>query len=54
MVVSIVKATLGFAWSAFIFGEFVAVAMTNRKTHGPTEESNEQLYLFFEQFLKPQ
>jgi hypothetical protein len=30
------------------------VAMTNRKAHGPTEESNEQLYLFFEHFLKPE
>lgn len=28
------------------------VAMTNRKTHTPTEESNEQLYAFFEHFLK--
>ena len=29
------------------------VAMTNRPTHAPTEESNEQLYLFFDRFLKP-
>jgi dienelactone hydrolase len=29
------------------------VAMTNREGHSPTEESNEQLYLFFEYFLKP-
>jgi hypothetical protein len=29
------------------------VAMTNRQGHNPTEESNEQIYLFFEQFLKP-
>ena len=29
------------------------VAMTNRTAHDPTEESNEQLYLFFEHFLKP-
>ena len=29
------------------------VAMTNRQGHSPTEESNEQLYLFFEHFLKP-
>jgi pimeloyl-ACP methyl ester carboxylesterase len=29
------------------------VAMTNRKGHSPTEESNEQLYRFFEHFLKP-
>ncbi len=28
------------------------VAMTNRKTHSPTEESNEQIYAFFELFLK--
>jgi hypothetical protein len=28
------------------------VAMTNRKTHQPTEESNEQIYLFFEHVLK--
>jgi dienelactone hydrolase len=27
------------------------VGMTNRKGHNPTEESNEQLYLFFEQTL---
>jgi len=30
------------------------VAMTNRKDHTPTAESNEQIYLFFEHFLKPQ
>ncbi len=29
------------------------VAMTNRQGHSPTVESNEQIYLFFEQFLKP-
>jgi hypothetical protein len=29
------------------------VAMTNRKTHGPTPKSNEQVYAFFEYFLKP-
>ena len=29
------------------------VAMTNRPAHSPTEESNEQIYLFFEHFLKP-
>jgi dienelactone hydrolase len=28
------------------------VAMTNRKTHAPTEESNEMLYQFFEHWLK--
>ena len=30
------------------------MAMTNREGHSPTEESNEQLYLFFEHFLKPE
>jgi hypothetical protein len=29
------------------------VAMTNRPGHSPSEESNEQIYLFFEHFLKP-
>jgi dipeptidyl aminopeptidase/acylaminoacyl peptidase len=29
------------------------VAMTNREGHSPTVESNEQLYRFFEHFLKP-
>jgi len=29
------------------------VAMTNREGHGPTPESNEQIYSFFEHFLKP-
>ena len=28
------------------------VAMTNRKEHSPNEESNEQIYLFFEYFLQ--
>jgi dienelactone hydrolase len=28
------------------------VAMTNRGGHAPTDESNEQIYLFFEHFLK--
>jgi hypothetical protein len=28
------------------------VGMTNRKTHGPTPESNEALYRFFEWALK--
>ena len=28
------------------------VAMTNRKEHSPNPESNEQIYLFFEYFLK--
>jgi hypothetical protein len=27
------------------------VAMTNRQTHGPTEESNEQIYRFFQWWL---
>jgi dienelactone hydrolase len=30
------------------------VAMTNRKGHSPTEESNDQLYAFFEWALKPE
>jgi hypothetical protein len=29
------------------------VAMTNRPDHQPTEESNGQIYAFFEHFLKP-
>jgi hypothetical protein len=29
------------------------VAMTNRPAHQPTVESNEQIYLFFEHFLRP-
>jgi hypothetical protein len=36
-----------------LLGASNRVAMTNRKTHDPTPESNEQIYLFFEQFLKP-
>jgi pimeloyl-ACP methyl ester carboxylesterase len=28
------------------------VAMTNRQNHAPTEESNNQIYAFFEHFLK--
>jgi len=28
------------------------VAMTNRTGHTPTDESNAQLYAFFERFLK--
>jgi hypothetical protein len=28
------------------------VAMTNRPLHSPNPESNEQIYLFFEHFLK--
>ncbi|MEQ8786309.1 MAG: prolyl oligopeptidase family serine peptidase [Pirellulaceae bacterium] len=29
------------------------VALTTRQGHSPTQESNEQIYLFFEHFLKP-
>lgn len=36
-----------------LLGQQDRVAMTNRKTHSPTEESNEQLYQFFEYVLKP-
>lgn len=36
-----------------LLGHENRVAMTNRKGHSPTEESNEQIYLFFEHFLKP-
>ncbi len=36
-----------------MLGQTNRVAMTNRKTHSPTAESNEQIYLFFEHFLKP-
>ena len=28
------------------------VALSSRKDHSPTPESNEQIYLFFEHFLK--
>jgi hypothetical protein len=35
-----------------LLGHKDRVAMTNRKTHEPTEESNEVLCLFFEYFLK--
>lgn len=34
-----------------LLGHENRVAMTNRKTHGPTPESNDQLYAFFEYFL---
>ena len=27
------------------------VAMTNRKTHSPSPDSNEQIYIFLEHFL---
>lgn len=35
-----------------LLGRENRVAMTNRDTHAPTPESNEQIYLFFEHFLK--
>lgn len=35
-----------------LLGHTNRVAMTNRATHAPTEESNEQLCRFFEMFLK--
>ena len=35
-----------------LLGRKDRVAMTNRKGHTPTEESNELIYLFFEQELK--
>ena len=38
--------------SATLAGYQERVAMTNRKGHTPTAESNEQLVLFFEYFLK--
>jgi len=36
-----------------LLGHKNRVAMTNRATHGPTPESNAQIYGFFEYFLKP-
>jgi dienelactone hydrolase len=36
-----------------LLGRSDRVAMTNRETHGPTPESNEQIYAFFEYVLKP-
>ena len=36
-----------------LLGHENRVAMTNREGHTPTPESNEQIYLFFEHFLKP-
>ena len=36
-----------------LLGQTNRVAMTNRKDHTPTPESNELLYLFFDYFLKP-
>lgn len=35
-----------------LLGTANRVGMTNRKTHSPTPESNEQIYAFFEHFLK--
>ena len=35
-----------------LLGHSNGVAMTSRKDHTPTPESNEQIYLFFEHFLK--
>lgn len=35
-----------------LLGNQSRVAMTNRPGHAPTVESNEQIYLFFERFLK--
>ncbi|MGH7199608.1 MAG: dienelactone hydrolase family protein, partial [Planctomycetaceae bacterium] len=35
-----------------LLGHENRVAMTNRKEHSPNPESNEQMYLFFEYFLK--
>jgi hypothetical protein len=35
-----------------LLGHTNRVAMTNREGHTPTPESNEQIYLFFEHFLK--
>jgi hypothetical protein len=36
-----------------LLGRQNRVAMTNRPAHGPTEESNDQIYAFLEHFLKP-
>ena len=36
-----------------LLGREDRVAMTNRKGHSTTQESNEQIYLFFEHFLSP-
>jgi hypothetical protein len=35
-----------------LLGHQNRVAMTNRRGHSPTLESNEQIYQFFERFLK--
>ncbi|MEX0717560.1 MAG: hypothetical protein WD066_13290 [Planctomycetaceae bacterium] len=36
-----------------LLGHENRVAMANRPTHGPTQEDNEQVYRFFEWWLKP-
>lgn len=35
-----------------LLGYTKRLAMTNRKSHSPTPESNERIYMFFERFLK--
>ena len=35
-----------------LLGQSNRVAMSDRPAHSPTEESNEQIYQFFEHFLK--
>ncbi|MFW6171380.1 MAG: hypothetical protein ACODAD_12885 [Planctomycetota bacterium] len=37
-----------------LLGHQNRVAMTNRETHGPTKESNEQIYRFFQWWLTEQ
>ena len=37
-----------------LLGHTNRAAMTNRKSHSPTLESNDQIYAFFEYFLKPE
>ena len=37
-----------------LLGRTNRVAMTNRRGHSPTPESNEQIYRFFERFLMPE
>ena len=36
-----------------LLGSEHRVGMTNRPKHDPTPESNEQIYRFFEHFLRP-
>jgi hypothetical protein len=36
-----------------LLGHTGRVAMTSRQTHAPTSESNDQIYAFFDHFLKP-